>query len=58
MNKTQVKGRINVAEGKIKEVAGNLTGNKSLEAKGKVQKAAGKIQSAVGDLAAELKTNK
>ena len=58
MNKTQVKGRINVAEGKIKEVAGKLVGDKSLETKGKVQKAAGKIQGAVGDLAADLKPKK
>jgi serine protease Do len=38
LNKDQIKGRIKEAEGKLKEVAGRIVGNESLEAKGKTQK--------------------
>ena len=41
INKDQVKGRVNEAEGKVKEVAGQLVGNETLEQKGKVQKILG-----------------
>jgi uncharacterized protein YjbJ (UPF0337 family) len=50
MNKDQVKGRVKQAAGKIKETAGKLSGNKSLEQKGKVRNAAGDAQAAKGDL--------
>ena len=50
INKDQVKGRVNEAEGKIKEVAGKLVGNENLEAKGKVQKDLGKAQARYGDV--------
>lgn len=50
MNKDQVKGRLKKAEGKVKEVAGKLTGNKTLEQKGKVKNAAGDVQADYGDL--------
>jgi uncharacterized protein YjbJ (UPF0337 family) len=55
MNKDQVKGRVNVAKGKIKEVAGKLVGNGKLEAKGKVQKIAGKVQAGFGDAKRDVK---
>jgi uncharacterized protein YjbJ (UPF0337 family) len=55
MNKDQVKGRINEAEGKIKEVAGKLVGNEKLEAKGKVQKILGEAQAEFGDIKQEVK---
>jgi len=38
INKDQVKGRIKVAEGKAKEIAGKVAGNKTLEAKGRAEK--------------------
>ena len=38
INKDQVEGRVKEAKGKIKEVAGKLVGNESMEAKGKIQK--------------------
>ena len=50
MNKDQVKGRVKQAEGKLKEVAGKVVGNRPMESEGKTEKAAGKIQSAYGDL--------
>ena len=55
INKDQVKGRVNEAEGKIKEVAGKLVGNENLEAKGKVQKNLGKAQARYGDVKKDVK---
>ncbi|GAC1412830.1 MAG: hypothetical protein NVSMB6_14740 [Burkholderiaceae bacterium] len=55
MNNDQVKGRIKEAQGKAKEVAGNLVGNKKLEEKGKMQKQFGKVQAGYGDLKNDLK---
>jgi len=49
MNKDQVEGRVDQAKGKVKEVAGRLTGNEELEAKGNLDQAAGKVQSTYGD---------
>jgi uncharacterized protein YjbJ (UPF0337 family) len=58
MNKDQVKGRVNEAEGKIKEVAGRLVGNEHLEAKGKVQKVLGEAQAKFGDVKKDIKDAK
>ena len=58
MNKDQVKGRVNEAEGKIKEVAGRLVGNERLEAKGKVQKVLGEAQAKFGDVKKDIKDAK
>lgn len=55
MNKTQVKGRKNQAIGKVKEVAGKVTGNKTMEYKGKAEKLGGKTQAGYGDLKQEAK---
>ena len=55
MNKDQVKGRVKEAEGKIKEVAGKLVGNETLEAKGKVQKVLGEAQAKFGDFKKDVK---
>lgn len=49
MNKDQVEGRVDQAKGKVKEVAGRVTGNESLEAKGMAEKTGGKVQSGYGD---------
>ena len=54
MNTDQVTGRVEEAKGKVKEVAGNLVGNKTLEIKGKVQQVAGKLQAGLGDLRSEI----
>ncbi len=56
MNKDQVKGRIEEATGKVKEVAGKVTGDKELEQEGKVQNIGGKVQAGYGDLKEDIKT--
>jgi uncharacterized protein YjbJ (UPF0337 family) len=55
MNKDQTKGRIEEAKGKIKEIAGQVVGDKDLELKGKIQNTGGKAQAAYGDVKADLK---
>ena len=49
INKDQVAGRLDQAQGKVKEVVGNAIGNKTLEVKGKVQKNIGAAQASIGD---------
>lgn len=55
MNKDQVKGHIEEAKGKVKEVAGKLVGNKELEQEGIIQNAAGQVEAAYGDLKQNIK---
>lgn len=43
-------GKMHEAKGKIKEVAGNITGNRDLEAEGKAENLGGKVQGKVGDV--------
>ena len=49
MNNEHVKGAAEKGEGKIKEVAGRVTGNKELETKGRVDQVKGAAHSAAGD---------
>ena len=44
--------------GKIKEGAGNVTGDAKLQAEGKADQAEGKIQNAVGGVKDSLKDNR
>lgn len=55
MDKQQVKGRVNEAVGKVKEKAGDVTGNRNLQDKGTMQKDLGRVQSRYGDLKNEIK---
>jgi uncharacterized protein YjbJ (UPF0337 family) len=55
MNKDQVKGRVEEAKGKIKEVAGRTVGNPDLEDRGTVQKVGGTVQKNYGDLKEDVK---
>ena len=55
MNKDQVKGQIRGVKGNLKEVAGRVLGDKTMENKGNIQNAAGKVQKAYGDLKEEIK---
>ncbi len=55
MNKEQVKGRAEEAVGKVKEVAGHVTGDKELEAKGDAQQVAGKVRATAGDTVEDVK---
>ncbi len=50
MDKDRVKGSATQAEGKIKEVAGKVTGDAKLKSEGKADQAKGKIQNAIGGL--------
>jgi uncharacterized protein YjbJ (UPF0337 family) len=50
IDKDRVEGSIEQAKGKIKEVAGKVTGDTKLEEEGKGQKVAGKIQNTVGGI--------
>ena len=49
INKDQVKGRADEAQGKVKEVVGKVVGNKDLEVKGNIQKNVGAVRAAIGD---------
>ncbi len=49
MDKEHVKGAADKATGAIKDAAGKLTGDKELQAEGKMDKAKGAAHSAVGD---------
>ncbi len=55
INKDQVKGRITVAKGAVKEAAGKLVGDKMMQAKGNIQKNLGKVQVKLGDIKEHLK---
>lgn len=55
MNEDQVKGAAEQGKGKIKEVAGNLTGNKSLELEGEADQVKGKVQKNYGDAKEDVK---
>ena len=48
MDKQRMEGGVKKATGTIKEKAGEMTGNRDLEAEGKTDKAEGKVRSAVG----------
>ncbi|WP_441253869.1 CsbD family protein [Bradyrhizobium sp. 613_E4_N2_2] len=50
MDREHVKGAADKAKGAIKEGAGKLTGDKDLEAEGKIDKAKGSAHNAVGDV--------
>ena len=50
MTDQHVKGAVDTVEGTGKEVVGKVTGDKKLEAKGKVQKVEGKVHGGLGDV--------
>lgn len=47
-SKDRVKGAFHEAKGKVKEVAGTVTDNPKLHAKGVVEKLAGQVQEKLG----------
>ncbi len=49
MNNEHVKGAVEKGEGKIKEAAGYITGDRKLENEGKIDQVKGTVHSAVGD---------
>jgi uncharacterized protein YjbJ (UPF0337 family) len=50
MDKDRIKGSAEQAKGKLKEVAGKMTGDAKLEGEGKADKTAGKIRNTVGGI--------
>ena len=55
MDKDRIKGSAEQAKGKVKEVAGKLTGDAKLEGEGKAEKTKGKLRNAFGGLKDTLK---
>lgn len=50
MDKDRIKGAAEQAKGKVKEVAGKVTGDSKLESEGKADQIAGKVQNAIGGI--------
>jgi uncharacterized protein YjbJ (UPF0337 family) len=48
--KDQVEGKLHEIKGKVKEKAGQVTGNPNVAAKGQAEKLAGKVQTKVGQV--------
>ena len=55
MNEHQVKGRVEQATGKVKEVAGRAVGNDRLRAEGENDQVAGKTEKTYGDTKERVK---
>lgn len=55
MNQDQVKGRVEDAKGKLKEVAGKVTDNERLKGEGRADQVAGKTQAGYGDAKEKVK---
>jgi len=54
MNRNQVKGDIKDAAGQVQRKIGELTGNRTQQAKGAAKQLEGKIQKGVGDVEQSL----
>ncbi len=50
MDREHIKGAADKAKGAIKDTAGKLTGDKDMQAEGKIDKAKGSAHNAVGNL--------
>jgi uncharacterized protein YjbJ (UPF0337 family) len=50
MDKDRIEGAAEQAKGKVKEVAGKITGDSKLEGEGKADQVAGKIQNTIGGI--------
>jgi uncharacterized protein YjbJ (UPF0337 family) len=55
MDREHVKGAADKAKGAIKDAAGKVTGDKELQAEGKLDKAKGFAHTAVGDVKDSLR---
>jgi uncharacterized protein YjbJ (UPF0337 family) len=55
MDKDRIEGSAEQAKGKVKEVAGKVTGDSKLEGEGKADQVAGKVQNTVGGIKDTLK---
>jgi uncharacterized protein YjbJ (UPF0337 family) len=48
MNRDELEGKVEKAKGYVKDKAGEVTGDRDLEAEGEAQRAAGEVQETVG----------
>jgi uncharacterized protein YjbJ (UPF0337 family) len=55
MNKDRIEGSAQQAKGKVKEVAGKVTGDSKLETEGKADQVAGKVKNTIGGLKDTIK---
>ena len=55
MNKDQVRGRIEKAKGQVRQLAGMIAGNKTLEEEGRIGKTLGSVRARYGDLKEDRK---
>jgi uncharacterized protein YjbJ (UPF0337 family) len=55
MNKDRIEGSAEQAKGKVKEVAGKITGDSKLETEGKADQVAGKVQNTIGGIKDSVK---
>jgi len=50
VDKDRIEGAVEQAKGKVKEVAGKVTGDSKLEGEGKADQVAGKVQNTIGGI--------
>ena len=55
MNKDRIEGSLEQAKGKVKEVAGKVTGDTKLKTEGKADQVKGKVQNTIGGMKDTLK---
>ncbi|MGR4893125.1 CsbD family protein [Sphingopyxis sp. LARHCG72] len=55
MDDNRIKGEATKIKGSIKEAAGKITGDRSLQAEGAAEKAAGTVQAAAGKAADKVR---
>ena len=55
MNKDEIKGKAEKAKGYVKEEAGEITGNKDLEAEGRAERVTGKARETFGAAKEKIK---
>jgi len=58
MDKDRIEGSVGQAKGKVKELAGKVTGDKKTEAEGKTDQLKGKVQNAIGGIKDSLRDSK
>ena len=58
MDKDRIQGAGHEAKGKLKEVAGKVTGDTKTEAEGTAEKIGGKVQNAVGGIRDKARESK
>ncbi|HTY69402.1 MAG TPA: CsbD family protein [Alphaproteobacteria bacterium] len=58
MDKDRIEGAGHEAKGKIKEVAGKVTGDKKTEAEGTAEKVGGKVENTVGGIRDKIEESK